>query len=152
MVDEGDVFVEFDKPKPGEELSHDFIFEVFDHSELLEISHVAYYVFLDVDVLVIFVVGDLERHFISVVVYVDKPIVQQEPAVTLLPIAIIHLLSSLDVFHGFNDEAFLLVGVAPGRLPGSLVVQHVCIGHETISFHSFNLDTKDSATHHHPDL
>jgi hypothetical protein len=47
--------------------------------------------------LIIFIVGYFDRNLIGIIVEIDKAIVQEEPAVALLPIAIIHLLPTLDV-------------------------------------------------------
>jgi hypothetical protein len=37
LIDESNVLVELYKADPGHEFMHDFVFEVFNHSELLEL-------------------------------------------------------------------------------------------------------------------
>ena len=102
--------------------------------------------------LVIYVIVDLQRDFICIVVQIDEAVVQEESAVALLAVAIIDLLSSLDIFDCFDDESLSLVCVGPRSLSRSLVVQHVCVGHETICFDAFDLNAEDSGGDHHSDL
>lgn len=95
---------------------------------------------------------DLNGHFISIVVEVNESVVQEESAVALLAITIVHLVSSLDVLNGFDNEPLLIVGIGPGSLSWSLMIKHVSISNETISFYSFYLNTKDTTGDHHSHL
>lgn len=152
VIDQSNIFIELHESQPGKKFQHDLVFQIFYHSEFLEISWVIDDLLLDFDELVVMVVVDFQRHLIGVIVQVYEAVVQQEPAVTFLTIAVIDLLSSPDVFHGFNNEPSLLVGVAPSSLPGSLVIEHVCIGNKTICLDPLDLNTEDSTGDHHPDL
>jgi len=62
------------------------------------------------------------------------------------------LLSPLDIFKGFDNEPLTVISVRPARLPGTLMVQHVCIGDEAVGLDTLDLDAKDSTCHHHSDF
>lgn len=91
---------------------------------------------------------DFEGELIGIVVQVDETVVQEEPVVALLTIRIKDLVTSLNIFHCFNDETLSVISVSPSGLSGSSVVEHISIGNETISLHIVHLNTKDSARHH----
>ena len=152
LIDEGHVFIIFHKSEPGEEFIHYFFFEVGNDSELLEVCIITNHLFLHLDILVVFMVKDLKREFIRIIVQIYEAIVQKEPVIALLAIAIINLIASLDVFHSFNYKALSVISVCPGGLSRPSVVEHVSIGDKTISLYAFNLNAKYPATHHHPDL
>jgi hypothetical protein len=88
-------------------------------------------------------------NFISIVVEIDETIVQEEARVALLAIAIIDLIASLNVITCLNDKSLSLVAVIPSGLPWSFVVEHVCVWHKSISFHSIYCNTEYSTRNHH---
>lgn len=92
---------------------------------------------------------DHNRHLICIVVQVDKTVIQEEPRVAFLSIAVIHLLPSWDVITCLDDESLSLVAVIPSGLSWSLVVEHIRIWHETISLHSIDGNAENSARYHH---
>jgi len=95
---------------------------------------------------------NFQGHFIGIIVQVDKTIVQEESAITLLAITIINLITSLYIFNGFNNKSLFIICVCPGCLSWSLMIEHVCISNKSISLHALYLDTKDSTRYHHSDL
>lgn len=147
-----DVLVVLDEAEPGEELLHDALVEALDHSELLVLGGVLEHVLLDLFQGIIFVVKDADGDLVGIIVEIDEAIVQEEATVALLSIAVVDLLTALDVIERFNDEASPVVSVVPCSLSRSLVVEHVCVGHEAVGLHSINLDAKDTTRHHHANL
>jgi uncharacterized membrane protein YuzA (DUF378 family) len=107
------------------------------------------HVFLDLLKSVILIIGDFNWHFIGIVVQVYETIVQEESAVTLFAIAIIDLLSTLNVFHSFYDEPLLFISISPRSLSRPFMIEHVGISYKAIGLYSFNLDTEDSRSYHH---
>jgi hypothetical protein len=62
------------------------------------------------------------------------------------------LLSSFDVIHGFYDKTSAIISVVPGRLSRTLMIEHVCIGHEAVSLYALDLDAEDTRRDHHADF
>jgi hypothetical protein len=102
--------------------------------------------------LVILIVKDFDRYLVRIIVQVDEPVVEEEATIALLPIAIVDLLSPLDVVEGLDHEAAAVVRVVPGRLPWALVVEHVRVGNEAVGLHALYLDAEDATGDHHADL
>jgi hypothetical protein len=94
---------------------------------------------LDLLHLIIKIVVDLNGVLIGIIFKVNKAVIEEESAVALLAVAIIDLVTSLDVVEGIDDEAAFVVGVVPSRLPWASVVEHVCIGYKAISLDAFDL-------------
>ena len=133
-------------------MAHDALLEVHLHAEgLLDGLRVEDFALLRSEHVV---VGHFhrERVLVSVVVQVDEPVIQQEARVAFLPVRVVHLLATFDVFEGLDDEALAVVGVAPAGLAGALVVQHVGVGDEAVRLHALNLDAEDAAGDHHANL
>jgi hypothetical protein len=99
--------------------------------------------------LVIRVVIDFDWHFICIVVQIDEAVIEEETTVAFLTIAVINLLTSLDVVQSLYNETSSVICVVPGSLSGSLVVEHVCIGHKTVGLDALNLDTENTRRDHH---
>ena len=95
---------------------------------------------------------DSEGVLIGIVVKIDEAVVQKESRVALLTVRVVNLLTTLDVLEGLNDETLAVVSVRPARLTGSLVVQHICVGDESISLHSLDIDAEDATGNHHSNL
>lgn len=123
---------------------HDSLVQVVNDSELLELGLILNQVLLDLLHLIIEVVVDLNRVLIGIIFEVDEAVIEEESAVTLLAVAIIDLVTSLDVVEGINDEAAFVVGVVPSRLPWSPVVEHVCVGNKAIGLDAFDLDAENT--------
>lgn len=123
---------------------HNFIFEVFHNSELFKISGIIYHFFLNIDILVIIIIENLNRNLISIIIQIDETIIQKKSAIAFLSIAVIYLLTSLDIIHCFNNETLSIISVGPCSLSRSFMIKHICICYKTISFDTFNLDTKNS--------
>jgi hypothetical protein len=85
------------------------------------------------------VVVDLNGVLIRIIVEVNETVIEEESAVALLAVAIIDLVTSLDVIEGIDDEAAFVVGVVPSRLPWTPMVEHVCIGYKAIGLDAFDL-------------
>ena len=68
---------------------------------------------------------NLAGALISVVVQNDEAVIQQEPRIALLSVAVINLIPSLDILHRLNDKPALFIGVGPGGLLGPSMIQHV---------------------------
>lgn len=152
LIDQSDVFIILYKTKPAEKFGHDFIFEVLDDTEFLELRMILNHVLFDLLHLIVLVVVHLDGYFIGIVIQVDEAVVQEEATVAFLAVAIVDLISSLDVINGLNDETSLLVCVGPTRLAGAFVVEHVRISHEPVSLDAFDLDTEDTTGDHHSNL
>lgn len=99
---------------------------------------------LDLLHLVIKVVVDLYGVLVGIIFEVYEAVVEEESAVALLAIAIIDLVTSLDVIEGFDNEAASVIGVVPGRLPWPPVIEHVCIGNKAISLDTFDLNAENT--------
>ena len=123
---------------------HDSLVQVVNDSELLELGLVLNHVLLDLLHLVIKVVVDLYGVLVGIIFQVYEAIVEEESAVALLAVAIVDLVSSLDVIEGIDNEAAFVVGVVPGRLPWPPVIEHVCIGDKAIGLDTFNLDAENT--------
>ena len=123
---------------------HDSLVQVVNDSELLELGLVLNHVLLDLLHLVIKVVVDLYGVLVGIIFQVYEAIVEEESAVALLAVAIVDLVSSLDIIEGIDDEAAFVVGVVPGCLPWPPVIEHVCIGNEAIGLDAFNLDAENT--------
>jgi len=95
---------------------------------------------------------NFQGHFIGIIVQVDEAIVQEESAITLLAITIINLITSLNIFNGFNNKTLFIIGICPRSLPWSLMIEHICVSNKSISFNTLYLYTKDSTGYHHSDL
>jgi hypothetical protein len=145
LINEHDVLIIFYEAKPGEEFLHDPFLHVVDDSELLEIRSILDHLLLDLLELVVGVIENSNGNLVRIVVEVDEAVVQEESAVALLSIAIIDLLSTLDIVKGFNYKASSVISVVPCSLSRPLMVEHVCVGDETISLDAFNLYTENSA-------
>jgi len=137
---------------PAHALLHDLLLEVCDDSELLPGFFLVDKLELDLEAWVCLVDLEDQRHFVSVIGLVDKAIVEEETGVALATVAIVDLRAASDVVAGLDDEAFASLVVIPGCLAGSLVVQHVGVGHEAVSFDTVDCDTEDSGGDHHPDF
>jgi hypothetical protein len=131
---------------------HYSLVEVVYNAEFLELGRVLNHVLLDLLHFVIFIIENAKRILICIVVQVDKTVVKEESAVALLTIAIVDLVSPLDIVKSINHEPASIVCVIPGCLSGTLVIQHVGVGNETISLYSFDLDAEDTTGDHHADL
>ena len=138
------VLIVFNETEPGEKFLHDALIKVINHSELLILCRVFEHILLDLLQGIFVIVENTDWHLISIVVEVYKTIVQEEATVALLSVAVVDLFTALDVVESFNDEASPVISVVPGCLSRSLVVEHICIGHESISLNSINLDAKDT--------
>ena len=123
---------------------HDSLVQVVNDSELLELGLVLNHVLLDLLHLVIKVVEDLNWVLVGIIVEVNEAVVEEETAVALLAVAIVDLVTSLDVIEGIDDEAAFVIGVVPSRLPWPPVIQHVCIGNKAIGLNAFNLDAENT--------
>jgi hypothetical protein len=145
LINEHDVLIIFYEAQPGEEFLHYPFLHVVDHSEFLEVRFIQDHFLLDLLELVVGVVENPNGNLISIVVEVDEAVVQEESAVALLSIAIIDLLTTLDIVKGFYDKASSVISVVPCGLSRPLMVEHVCVGYETISFDALNLYTENSA-------
>ena len=89
---------------------------------------------------------------VSIIVQINEPIIEQKARVALLPVRVVNLITPSDVLNCLNNEASPLVRIGPGGLPGSLMIQHVRIGNETISFDAFNVDAENARGNHHANL
>jgi hypothetical protein len=152
LNNEHDVFVILNEAEPGKELLHDSFVEVVDHSEFLVLSDILDHFLLYLLKLVIFIIEYPNRYLVSIIIQVNETVVKEEPAIALFPIAIINLITSLDVIDRLNHETSSVICVVPSGLSGSLMVEHVSIGNKTISLHTFNLNTENAAGHHHADF
>lgn len=128
---------------------HNFIFKILYHSKLLKISGVIYHLFLNNNVLIIIIIMDLNRDLVSIIIQIDETIIQKESTIAFLSIAIINLFTSLNIIHCFNNETFFLISIGPCSLSRSFMIEHISICYKTISFYTFDLDTKYSAWYHH---
>ncbi len=94
----------------------------------------------------------LEHVFVSVVVQIDEPVVQQKSSVALPAVAVIYLVPTCYVLKRFNDKAVAPVVVRPARHSRPLVIQHVRVSDKGICFVSLYLYAKNSGGHHHAHL
>ena len=99
--------------------------------------------------LVVLIHLDREWKLIGVVVRVYEAVVEEKARVTLFSVRVVHLLSLLNILHGFNYESMTTITVRPGGLSVILMVQHVCVGHQTVNFNSIDVISKDSTCNHH---
>jgi hypothetical protein len=99
---------------------------------------------LDLLHLVIKVVVDLNGVLIGIIVEVNEAVVEEESAVAFLAVAIVDLVTSLDVIEGIDDEAAFVIGVVPSRLPWPPMIEHVCIGNKAIGLNAFDLDAENT--------
>jgi hypothetical protein len=99
---------------------------------------------LDLLHLIIKVVVDLNGVLIGIIVEVNEAVVEEETAVALLAVAIVDLVTSLDVIEGIDDEATFVIGVVPSRLPWPPMIEHVCIGNKAIGLNAFDLDAENT--------
>ena len=76
---------------------HNLIFEVLNNSEFLEFRMILNHVLLDLLECIILIVINLNWNFICIIVQVNETVIKEESAIALLTIAIINLLSSLDI-------------------------------------------------------
>jgi len=113
LINKGNVLIVLHESQPGEDFLHHSVFEIFNDSELLEHRSILNHVLLNLLHRIVFIVVDLDRYLIGVIVQVNEAVVQEESAVALLAIAIIDLFSTLDVLNGFNDEPFFFIGISP---------------------------------------
>ena len=128
---------------------HHSIFKVINNPEFFELRSILNHILLDLLQRIIRIVIDLKWNFISIIVEIDEPVVQEEPTIALLAITIINLFSSHDVFSGFYDETFFIVSVRPWCLSWSFMIKHVSVSYKTISLKTLYLNTKDSTRYHH---
>ena len=126
--------------------------EVVYNSELLEVNCVLDHLLLDLLHLIIVIVENLDRYFVSIIVQVDEPVVEEEATVAFLAITIIDLLSSLNIVKCFNDESASVISVVPCGLTWTSMVEHIGIGDETICLYTLDLNAEDSAGDHHTNL
>mmetsp|Transcript_14414 Transcript_14414/g.14026 ORF Transcript_14414/g.14026 Transcript_14414/m.14026 type:complete len:236 (-) Transcript_14414:738-1445(-) len=152
LIEQSDFFIIKDKAHPAEELMDNPFIIAGKDPELLEVSIVPNHLLLQLNVLVILLIVYFEGELVGVIVQVDEAVIEEEPVVAFLPITIIDLLTSFDVFHGLDDEALSVIGVTPGGLSRPPVVEHVSIGHKPISLHPIDLDPEDSAGDHVSEL
>lgn len=96
--------------------------------------------------------SDAVGELIAVVVEVDKTVVEKEAGVALLAIAVINLLTTLDIVQSLNDKATVAIVIGPACLSRSPMVEHVGICHKCISLMSFDLDSKNARSNHHSHL
>ena len=89
---------------------------------------------------------------VGIVFKIDEPIIQQESRVTLLPIRVIYLVSTLNILKGLDDKATSLVIELPSRLTWSSVIQHIGVRYKAISFMAIHADAENTTRHHHPHL
>jgi len=99
---------------------------------------------LDLLHLIIKVVVDLNGVLVGIIFEVYEAVVEEESAVALLAVAIIDLVTSLDVIEGIDNEAAFVVGVVPGCLPWPPVIEHVCIGDKAIGLNALDLDAENT--------
>ena len=152
LVQKGDIFIELHEAKEGDEAAHDSLLEVDLNSErLLDGLRVEDFALLLCELVI---VGHLDSEgiLVGIVVQVDEAIVEKEARVALFAVRVVDLFTALDVFQSFDDEALSVVRVGPARLPWSLVVQHICVGNESVGLDTLNLDAKDATGDHHTDL
>ena len=123
---------------------HDSLVQVVNDSELLELGLVLNHILLDLLHLVIKVVVDLNGVLIGIIVEVNEAVVEEESAVAFLAVAIVDLVTSLDVIEGIDDEAAFVIGVVPSRLPWPPMIEHVCIGNKAIGLNAFDLDAENT--------
>ena len=123
---------------------HDSLVQVVNDSELLEFGLVLNHILLDLLHLVIKVVVDLNGVLIGIIVEVNEAVVEEESAVAFLAVAIVDLVTSLDVIEGIDDEAAFVIGVVPSRLPWPPMIEHVCIGNKAIGLNAFDLDAENT--------
>jgi hypothetical protein len=101
---------------------------------------------------VIRVVIDFDWHFIGIVVQIDEAVIEEETTVAFLTIAVVNLLTSLDVIQGLNNKSSTVICVVPGSLSRALVVEHVSIGNKTVGLDALDLDTENTRRDHHSNL
>lgn len=99
---------------------------------------------LDLLHLVIKVIEDLNGVLVSIIFQVYEAVIEEESAVALLAVAIVDLVTSLDVIEGIDDEATFVIGVVPSRLPWPPVIEHVCIGNKAIGLNALDLDAENT--------
>ena len=87
------------------------------------------------------------------VVLNSEAVVQQEPGVALATVRVEDLAVRGQSGQRMHDERVLRRIVAPGRLPGPAVVQHVCQRHKRVRFlpvhHNAEVATRHSRTRPH---
>ncbi len=123
---------------------HYALIQVVNNAELLEIGAILNHILFNLLHLVIRVVINFDRHFIGIIVQIDEAVIEEETTVAFLSIAVIHLLTSLDVVQCLNNETSTVVCIVPGGLSRALVIEHVSIGHKTVSLDALNLDTENT--------
>ena len=131
---------------------HNSVFKVGNYPEFFEVWRVSYHLFLNCQVLVIFIIVYFEWKFISVMVQIDETIVQEESMIALFAIWVIHLVTSLNIFRCLNNKASSIISIGPCCLSWSSMIKHVSISNEAISLNAFYLNTKDSTGDHHSDF
>ena len=72
--------------------------------------------------LVVLIHLDREWKLIGVVVRVYEAVVEEKARVTLFSVRVVHLLSLLNILHGFNYESMTTITVRPGGLSVILMV------------------------------
>lgn len=78
-----------------------------------------------------------------------EAVVEEEAAVALLPVAIVHLLVLLQCLQGGDRELVHRLVERPACLTRPQVVQHIGVGHKRIGLHAVNLHTEVTACNHH---
>ena len=126
--------------------------KIVNYSEFFEVRRVFNHFLLNLFQFVIFIVVNSDWHLVCIVIQVNKAIVKEETTVAFLSITIIHLFTSLNIIQSFNDKSPSVIGVVPGCLPWSFMVEHIGICYKTIRFNSFHLNTKNTTRNHHSDF
>ena len=135
---------------PSKKVLHDLFFHVLDNPELLESLLVADQLVLDLVSSLLLVEVHDDRHLISIIVEVNESIIEEEPGVALLAVAVVDLFASWDVVTSLNNKPLSLVAVVPGGLPRSLVIEHVGVWNEAVGLYAVDIDTEDPTGHDHP--
>ena len=147
-----DILIVLYKTKPWEHLMHYALVKVVYNTELFELSTILNHVLLNLLHLIFRIVKDTDGYLVCIIVQVYKSVVEEKATIALLSIAIINLLSSFDIVKSLDYEATTIVCIVPSCLSRALMIEHVCIGNESISLYSFNLNTKDTTWDHHANL
>ena len=149
LVQERNVLIELHEAEEGDEAIHDLLLKVLlDAEGALNDCNVK-------DLLFLLGVRCILHHLyregilIRIVIQVDEAVVEEEARVALLTVGVVYLLTALDVFKRFNDEALAVISVRPASLPGALVIEHVSIRDKAVSFYSINVNAKDATSDHH---
>lgn len=123
---------------------HDSFIHVVNHSELFELRGILNHVLLDLLHLIVQIVVNLNGIFIGIIIEINETVIQEESAVAFFAIAIINLLTPLNVIESFNNESSSIISIVPCSLSWSLMIEHVCIGNKPISFDTFYLDAENT--------